>query len=66
MWTFRRSSCKGVYTHPDIIYQVIVDNQTLKITWKEKEFNSVAEAKSFAERMSFPQNEYPDSTGTLS
>ena len=39
-----------VYTHPDITRQVIVDYRTGKITWDEKEFNSVKEAKTYAER----------------
>ena len=38
-----------VYTHPEITRQVIVDHRTGKITWSEKEFNSVEEAKAHAE-----------------
>ena len=38
-----------VYTHPEITRQVIVDYRTDKITWNEKEFNSVKEAKEYAE-----------------
>lgn len=48
-WTFRRSTCKGIYTHPDIIHQVIVDNHQMTITWNEMRFNSVEEAKWYAE-----------------
>ena len=48
-WSVRRTSCFAVYTHPDIIRQVVVDYRTNKITWDEKEFNSVEEAKSYAE-----------------
>lgn len=50
MWSVRRTSCFTVYTHPEIIRQVIVDHRTCKIVWDEKEFNSVEEAKDYAER----------------
>ena len=43
-----------VYTHPDITRQVIVDYRTGKITWSEKEFNSVEEAKTHAEYKTLP------------
>ena len=49
MWSVRKTSCGMVYTHPEIIRQVVVDYRTNKITWDEKEFNSVEEAKSYAE-----------------
>ena len=48
-WKFRRSTCKGIYTHPDITRQVIVNYSTGEITWDELRFNSVEEAKAFAE-----------------
>ena len=48
-WSVRRTSCFTVYTHPEITQQVIVDYRTDKITWNEKEFNSVKEAKDYAE-----------------
>ena len=50
MWSVRKTSCGMVYTHPEITRQVIVDYRTGKITWDEKEFNSVGEAKAHAER----------------
>ena len=50
MWSVRRTSCFTVYTHPEIIRQVVVDYRTNKITWDEIEFNSVKEAKDYAER----------------
>lgn len=43
-----------VYTHTEITRQVIVDYRTGKITWDEKEFNSVKEAKSYAEHKTLP------------
>lgn len=49
-WTFRRSTCKGVYTHPDITTQIIVDNKAMTITWANFEFNSIEEAKLYAEQ----------------
>ena len=52
-WSVRRTSCFTVYTHPEIIRQVVVDYRTNKITWDEKEFNSVEEAKRYAERKTF-------------
>ena len=42
-----------VYTHPEITRQVIVDYRTGKITWSEKEFNSVKEARAYAEHKTF-------------
>ena len=48
-WSVRRTSCFTVYTHPEITRQVVVDYRTGKITWDEKEFNSVEEAKAHAE-----------------
>ena len=53
MWSVRKTSCGMVYTHPDITRQVIVDYRTGKITWDEKEFNSVEEAKAYAEHKTF-------------
>lgn len=50
MWSTRKTSCFTVYTHPEITRQVIVDHRTYKITWDEKEFESVKEAKGYAER----------------
>ena len=49
-WSVRKNSCGIVYTHPEIIRQVVVDHRTGKITWDEIEFNSVKEAKDYAER----------------
>ena len=49
MWSVRKTSCGMVYTPPDITRQVSVDYRTGKITWDEKEFNSVEEAKAHAE-----------------
>ena len=49
MWSVRKTSCGMVYTHPEITRQVIVDYRTGKIKKKEKEFNSVKEAKAHAE-----------------
>lgn len=51
-WVFRRTTCKGIYTHPDITCQVIVDNHAMTITWNELRFNSVEEAKAYAEKYS--------------
>ena len=48
MWSVRKTSCGIVYTHPEVTRQVIVDYRTGKITWDEKEFNSVEEAKAHA------------------
>ena len=53
-WSVRRTSCGVVYTHTEITQQVIVDHRTGKITWSEKEFNSVEEAKSYAEHKTLP------------
>ena len=50
IWSVRKNSCGMVYTHTDITQQVIVDYRTGKITWSEKEFNSVEGAKTYAER----------------
>ena len=49
IWSVRKTSCGMVYTHPEITRQVIVDYRTGKITWSEIEFNSVKEAKDYAE-----------------
>ena len=48
-WSVRKTSCGMVYTHPEIIRQVVVDYRTNKITWDEIGFNSVKEAKDYAE-----------------
>ena len=52
-WSVRKNSCGIVYTHPEIIRQVVVDHRTGKITWDEIEFNSVKEAKVYAEHKTF-------------
>lgn len=57
-WTTNRRNCFTIYTHPEINRQVIVDNKKLTITWGDKEFNSVDEAKKFAER-TLIKTEYP-------
>ena len=57
MWSVRKTSCGMVYTHPEITRQVIVDYRTGKITWDEKEFNSVEEAKTYAEECYGVNNE---------
>lgn len=49
MWSVRKTSCGMVYTHLEIARQVVVDYRTGKITWDEKEFNSIEEAKGYAE-----------------
>lgn len=54
MWSVRKTSCFTVYTHPEITRQVIADHRTGKITWDEKEFNSVEEAKTHAEYKTLP------------
>ena len=48
-WSVRKTSCFTVYTHPEITRQVIVDYRTGKITWDEIEFDTVKEAKDYAE-----------------
>ena len=54
MWSVRKTSCGMVYTHPEITRQVVIDHRTGKITWDEKEFNSVEEAKAHAEHKTLP------------
>lgn len=54
-WTLRRTSCDTVHTHPDITNQVVVDHRTAEIKWNEKLFDSVKEAKAYAESTSLPQ-----------
>lgn len=54
-WSVRRTSCNTVHTHQDITCQVVVYNHTGKILWNEKLFDSVKEAKAYAESTSLPQ-----------
>lgn len=54
-WTVRRTSCSTVHTHQDITNQVVVYNHTGKILWNEIPFDSVKEAKAYAELTSLPK-----------
>lgn len=54
-WTVRRTSCNTVHTHQDITCQVVVDHRTGSILWNEIPFDSVKEAKAYAELTSLPQ-----------
>lgn len=50
MWTERHRSCTSIYTHPDIILQVVVyHNLGGQITWGDYKFDTVEQAKTFAE-----------------
>ena len=50
MWVRRQTSCDTIYTHPEIMFQVIEDHRTGKITYREKEYSSVEQAKEEAEK----------------
>jgi len=49
-WKVNRRSCSTIYTHPDIIYQVIVSNSG-RIEWNDIDFVSVVDAKRYAEKV---------------
>lgn len=48
-WTVNKRNCFTIYTHPNINSQVIVNNSDLTITWANIEFDSVEQAKRYAE-----------------
>lgn len=52
MWQVRRRSCSTIYTHPEIVYQVIHTHSNDKIEWHNFSFLTVGDAMDFAERES--------------
>ena len=49
-WIKRSRPCTTVYTHPELVYQIIHYHNSDRIVWNDIEFVSVEDAMKFVEK----------------